>query len=135
MQPDGATAPQTLSGYNCITIKTFTIMDRHDNESLLGKYVLHMTGEELVAIFRMAATEEKDVTGTSVETVKYVYGVQDLAAYIGCCASTIYDLKRQGVLKPAIVSKVGKKIVFNAPLARQLADEYQRQRRQEGGEQ
>lgn len=104
-------------------------MERHDNESLLGKMLVQMTGEELVAIFRMAATEGKDVTGTSVETVKYVYGVQDLAAYIGCCASTIYDLKRQGVLKPAIVSKVGKKIVFNAPLARQLADEYQRRQR------
>lgn len=104
-------------------------MERHDNESLLGKMLVQMTGEELVAIFRMAATEGKDETGTSAETVKYVYGVQDLAAYIGGCANTIYDLKRQGVLKPAIVSKVGKKIVFNAPLARQLTDEYQRQQR------
>ena len=101
-------------------------MERHDNESLLGKMLVQMTGEELVAIFRMAATEGKDVTGTSAETVKYVYGVQDLAAYIGCCASTIYDLKKRGVLNAAIVSKVGKRIVFNAPLARQLADDYKR---------
>ena len=104
-------------------------MERHDNESLLSKYVLHMTGEELVTIFREATTVGKDENGASVETTKYVYGIQDLAAYIGCCASTIYDLKKRGVLDGAIVSKVGKRIVFNAPLARQLADEYQRRQR------
>ena len=103
----------------------------HNKESLLGKMLVQMTGEELVAIFRMASTVEKDETGTSTEATKYVYGIQDLAAYIGCCASTIYDLKKRGVLNEAIVSKVGKRIVFNAPLARQLADEYQQQRRAE----
>ena len=106
-------------------------MERHDNESLLGKMLVQMTGEELVAIFRMASTVENGETGTSTEAVKYVYGIQDLATYIGCCASTIYDLKRRGVLDAAIVSKVGKRIVFNAPLARQLADDYQQQRRAE----
>ena len=101
-------------------------MERHDNESLLGKMLVQMTGEELVAIVRMAATVEDGGNGTSTEAVKYVYGIQDLAAYIGCCASTIYDLKKRGVLNAAIVSKVGKRIVFNAPLARKLADEYKR---------
>ncbi len=105
-------------------------MERHDNERLLQKMLVQMTGEELVAIFRMAATEANDGNGTSKEATKYVYGIQDLAAYIGCCASTIYDLKKRGVLNGAIVSKVGKRIVFNAPLARQLADEYQQQQRE-----
>ena len=127
MQPDGATAPQSLSGCNYMyNLQTFLIMERHDNESLLGKMLVQMTGEELVAIVRMAATVENGGNGTSTEAVKYVYGIQDLAAYIGCCASTIYDLKKRGVLNAAIVSKVGKRIVFNAPLARKLADEYKR---------
>ena len=106
-------------------------MERHDNERLLQKMLVQMTGEELVAIFRMAATEANDGNGTPTEATKYVYGILDLAAYIGCCASTIYDLKKRGVLDAAIVSKVGKRIVFNAPLARQLADDYQQQRRAE----
>ncbi len=97
-------------------------MERHDNERLLQKMLVQMTGEELVAIFRMAATEANDGNGTPKEATKYVYGIQDLAAYIGCCASTIYDLKKRGVLNGAIISKVGKRIVFNAPLARQLAE-------------
>ena len=105
-------------------------MERHDNERLLQKMLVQMTGEELVAIFRMAATEANDGNGTPAEATRYVYGIQDLAAYIGCCASTIYDLKKRGVLNGAIISQVGKKIVFNAPLARQLADEYQQQQRE-----
>lgn len=106
-------------------------MERHDNERLLQKMLVQMTGEELVAIFRMAATEANDGNGTPKEASKYVYGIQDLAAYIGCCASTIYDLKKRGVLDAAIVSKVGKRIVFNAPLARKLADDFQQLRRAE----
>ena len=105
-------------------------MERHDFERLLQKMLVQMTGEELVTIFREATTVGKDENGASVETTKYVYGIQDLAAYIGCCASTIYDLKKRGVLNGAIISQVGKKIVFNAPLARQLADEYQQQQRE-----
>lgn len=60
-----------------------------------------------------------------------MYGIQALAAYIGCCPSTIYELKKNDVLRPAIVSQVGKKIVFNAPLARDLADAYKRRKRGE----
>ena len=93
-------------------------MERHDNESLLGKMLVQMTGEELVAIVRMAATVENGGNGTSTEAVKYVYGIQDLAAYIGCCASTKKKKKKRGVLN--------ERIVFNAPLARKLADEYKR---------
>ena len=106
-------------------------MERHDNESLLERMLVQMRGADLVALFRAAIAVMKDETGTSTEATKYVYGIQDLAAYIGCCASTIYDLKKRGVLDAAIVSKVGKRIVFNAPLARQLADDYQQQRRAE----
>ena len=99
--------------------------------------LVQMTGEDLVTLFRMAVTEAKDEDYTQKEAAKYVYGIQELAAYIGCCASTIYDLKKRGVLRDSIISKVGKKIVFNAPLARQLADEYQRLQRkarhEEGG--
>ncbi len=40
--------------------------------------------------------------------------------------------KKNGVLTPAIVSQVGKKIVFNAALARELAEKYKREKRGEG---
>ena len=39
-------------------------------------------------------------------------------------------LKKEGVLDDAIVSQVGRKIIFNVGKARALADEYQRAQRE-----
>ena len=39
-------------------------------------------------------------------------------------------IKKEGVLDDAIVSQVGRKIIFNVGKARALADEYQRAQRE-----
>ena len=44
--------------------------------------------------------------------------------------SVYHDLKKKGVLDEAIVSHVGRKIVFDAEKARVLASEYQSDQRQ-----
>jgi hypothetical protein len=41
----------------------------------------------------------------------------------------VYTLKKIGVLDSAIVSQIGKRIVFDVNKARILADEYQKSRR------
>ena len=43
---------------------------------------------------------------------------------------TIYDLKKKGVLDEAIISRVGRKIVFDAEKARVLASNYQSDQRE-----
>lgn len=80
----------------------------------------------------MLTTMNESKPSTAPAEPLYVYGIQALAAYIGCCPSTIYELKKNDVLRPAIVSQVGKKIVFNAALARELAEKYKREKRGEG---
>ena len=70
------------------------------------------------------------IQATEEPNTKYAYGIQELSDYIGCCQSTIYDLKKKGVLDEAIVSHVGRKIVFDAEKARVLASEYQSDQRQ-----
>ena len=55
---------------------------------------------------------------------------KELSDYIGCCQSTIYDLKKKGVLDEAIISRVGRKIVFDAEKARVLASNYQSDQRE-----
>ena len=99
-----------------------------DIAALMAKPVWQMSGEEFVQLADYALSSKP--SGTPSEPL-YVYGIQALAAYIGCCPSTINELKKNDVLRPAIVSQVGKKIVFNAPLARDLADEYKRRKRGE----
>ncbi|MCQ2180274.1 MAG: hypothetical protein MJY91_09275, partial [Bacteroidales bacterium] len=67
-------------------------------------------------------------------------GVHALAVELGCSDSTIYALMRApreedgsaeggGVLKTAIVSRIGRRIVFDVDKARKLADEYQSMRK------
>ena len=67
---------------------------------------------------------------TDSETkVQYAYGIAELAQAVGCCQSTIYALKKSGVLDSAVVSRIGKRIIFDVGKARTVADNYQKEQR------
>ena len=102
-------------------------MSKSNPTELLGKPVWQMTGEEFMQLARMAISSD---SANGTDSTRYVYGVNELSTQIGCCASTIFDLKRKGVLDDAIVSRVGRKIVFDVERARVLADAYQREQRE-----
>ena len=83
-----------------------------------------MTGKELQTLLW------DSISGTHpVPRQILLTGVKKLAEYLECCESTVYMLRRKGVLEDAVVSHVGKKIVFDGEKARALADEYQEQHR------
>lgn len=94
---------------------------------LLSKPLWQLTGEEYVRLHAYACTLCND-SGT--ESVTRVTGVRALAEHLACCESTIYMLRREGVLDAAIVSRVGKNIVFDAEKARELAQAYMQEHRQ-----
>ena len=94
--------------------------------TLLAKPLWQMTGEEFLELQRNAL----GVQAIEDPKTKYAYGIQELSDYIGCCQSTIYDLKKKGVLDEAIISRVGRKIVFDAEKARVLASNYQSDQRE-----
>lgn len=56
-------------------------------------------------------------------------GIQELAACFGCSPATICNLKRDGVLDDAVVSWIGRKIIFDVDKARELADAHQKAKR------
>ncbi len=99
--------------------------------SLLHKPVCMMSGEELCLLTQYAhqSTTNPEMTA-SEQGIANVIGVKALATYLGCSESTIYTIKKDGVLDKAIVAQIGRKIIFNAPLARELADAYQRMQRE-----
>ena len=100
-----------------------------DIQDLMSKPLWQMTGEEYVSL-HVYATEQACATPASPpNTIVYKTGVRALAEYLSCCETTIYLLKRDGVLDDAIVSRVGKHIVFDAEKARHLADEYKQKER------
>lgn len=102
---------------------------------LKKKMLVQLTGEELVTLIKYAVgTAENDTnSGTNKRTL--AYGVEELANALGCSPSKIHGLMRTprnedgsaehgGILRDAIVSRIGRKIVYDTERARELANKY-----------
>lgn len=96
-------------------------------ESLLGKPLWQLTAQEFCALSQYAYSQRGQVSITP--DIVRVTGVRALAEYLDCCDSTVFMLRRNGVLDDAIISQVGKKIVFDGDKARQLAAAFQQEQR------
>lgn len=105
-------------------IKTMNNID-----SLLAKPIWQMNGAEFCALTQYANAQSGH--GPAAPGTVRITGVRALAEYLECCDSTVYMLKRNGVLDEAILSQVGKRIVFDGELARAAADRFQKEKRHE----
>ena len=108
-------------------------------EGFLGKPLWQMTGEEYCQLTHYALSLSPN-TGSSSPPGQKALGVHALAVELGCSDSTVYSLMRTpreddgsadggGILRPAIVSRIGRRIVFDVETARRLADDYQSSRK------
>ena len=104
--------------------------DFKDSQALLQKLIIQMTGEEFLQLTELFRNPSTNSIANSGSQATLAYGINELAKIMGCCQSTIYALKKEGVLDEAIVSQVGKRIIFDADKARMLADEYQKYQRE-----
>ena len=100
-----------------------------DIEQRLHLPLWQMTGHEFVTLHHYALSvgaEKESIPPTHTNTTNTIMktGVRELAAYLSCCESTLYSMKREGVLDAAIISHIGKSIVFDAEKARTLAQEF-----------
>lgn len=95
--------------------------------NLLKKPIWQMTGEEFLSLSGAGASTS---VGTTM-SVTLATGVAELATKLSCSASTIYMLRRHNVLDDAVVSNIGRRIIFDVEKARRLADQYQREHRAE----
>lgn len=116
-------------------------MNSHTNiEGLLGKPLWQMTGEEYCQLTHYALSLSPNTGSSSPSPGQKALGVHALAVELGCSDSTVYSLMRTpreedgsadggGILRPAIVSRIGRRIVFDVETARRLADDYQSSRK------
>lgn len=102
--------------------------------SLLNAPLWQMTGEQFLALTHFALSSSPSggsgaaqEAGTAREKA---VGARSLAQLLGCSESMIYALMHEHVLDGAIVSRIGKKVVFDVETARRLADDYQKAKRQ-----
>jgi len=98
-------------------------------QNVLLKPLWQLTCEEFCELMKYAVSSDQKENGYCGSS-QHAFGVHDLSTKIGCCDSTIYQLRKQGVLDDAIVSQIGRKIVFDVDRARTLAEEFQREQRQ-----
>lgn len=103
-------------------------MNTSDLEKLLQTPIWQMTGCDFLSLLEQSINNREDI-GRNGSTRVTCTGVHELAKYLKCCESTIYSLKKTGVLDEAIVSQIGKRIVFDGEMARIAADKYQKERR------
>lgn len=96
-------------------------------EELLARPIWQMTGAEYCALAQYATAASGTVASSSPQAV----GVQALAKELGCSASMIYTIKKCGALDDAIISRIGRKEVFDIDKARTLANDYQAKQRAE----
>ena len=108
-------------------------------KQLLNTPVWQMTGEQQYRLIQYAlgngaSRGEENATMMPMDMPfapkrTRIAGVHALAQYMECCDSLVYKLRREGVLDEAIISRIGKKIVFDGEVARRCANEYQEQQR------
>lgn len=107
---------------------------------LLSRPLWQMTGEEYCQLTQYALSLSPNAGTSPAPMGQKALGVHALAVELGCSDSTIYALMRTpreedesseggGILKPAIVSRIGRRIVFDVDTARRLADGYQASRK------
>ena len=109
-------------------------------EGLLHKPLWQMTGEEYSQLTHYALSLSPNTGASPVPPGQKAFGVHALAVELGCSDSTVYALMRTlreedgsseggGILRPAVVSRIGRRIVFDIETARRLADDYQSSRK------
>ena len=87
-----------------------------------------MTGDEYVALHAYACSINMEGRAEASQVTR-VKGVHAVAEYCECSDSQIAKLLREGVLDSAIISRIGRSIVFNGDEARRCAHAYMEQQR------
>lgn len=98
---------------------TFNIGDVQD------KPVYTLTCREFCALVQYA--NEKQNTNLTLPPAKAI-GIPQLADALACSPAQISIMRREGVLDSSVISRVGRKIVFNVEKARDAANSWKREK-------
>lgn len=88
-------------------------------KELLNKPVWQMTGQEFCELTKYANSDtvkEGAVRETTPQR-RTVKGTVRLGQELGCCAATVSNLLKDGTLKRAVVSHIGRAYVFDVDIA------------------
>ena len=95
-------------------------------DDLLGRPLWQMTGKECYDLIRYAIGN-----GVNLERVarRKVIGIPALAKELSCSPSQLYEVQRNGKLKEAICSRIGRTPTYEVEKARLIAENYMAEKR------
>ncbi len=98
-----------------------------DINYLLSRRLIDLEGHEFVALTRYAFAQN-DSPGCRIEGTRQAIGVNALANALSCSPSQIACMRRDGALDDAIISHIGRRIVFDIEKALIAANSWKSER-------
>lgn len=103
-----------------------------DIHLLLSRRLIDMQGSDFVALARFAGASSDGAHATM--TPRQAIGISALADALSCSSSQVANMRRDGALDGAIISHVGRNIVFDVEKARAAANEWKKEKKPAEGQ-
>lgn len=108
------------------SIITSTLMNTEETiniNDLLSRPVWQLTCEEYCALMRHLLNESGS-SATNNAASRQAIGMTALAKALGCSSSFLYGISHNIDMDSAVISRIGRKPVFDIEIARKLANDY-----------
>lgn len=97
---------------------------------LLIRPIWQLSGAEYVALMRYVLTEFGNASTESAPP-RQAIGMSALAKALGCSTSLLYGIRHNVDFSNAVISRIGRKEVYDIEAVRTIANEYMKRAREE----
>lgn len=99
-------------------------------EDLLGRPLWQLSCQEYLALMRYLLTAYGGTNSGSTPP-RQAIGMKALAEALGCSTSLLYGIRHNTDFEEAVISRIGKKEVYDVETARKIANDYMKRAREE----
>ena len=96
---------------------------------LLGRPLWQLTCQEYVALMRHLLSESGNV-GNGSTPPRQAIGMTALAKALGCSTSLLYGIRHNVDFGDAVISRIGRKEVYDIEAVRTIANDYMKRERE-----
>ena len=101
-------------------------MDKKEINALLSRRLIDLEGRDFVALAQYAGA----IAGSNEPVASsQAIGINALADALSCSASQIYNLNKAHMLDDAVISRIGRRIVYDVDKARAAANNWMASRK------
>jgi hypothetical protein len=99
-------------------------------EDLLGRPLWQLSCQEYLTLMRYLLTAYGSISSESAPP-RQAIGMKALADALGCSTSLLYGIRHNTDFEEAVISRIGKKEVYDVETARKIANDYMKRAREE----